>query len=117
MLVRPEHNWTAVAAYAWINNTDKNSVGRKIPGVGRQQICPGPDIKGWNGMKKIDDRNARYFAREHGMQLANIGIGKAEIGKQDDHVRNITTITGGNRAASAKGCGWCLLTGNRGRWY
>ena len=35
-------------------------------------------------MKQVDDRDRRRFARQHGVQLANVGIGKAEIGKKNN---------------------------------
>ena len=56
-------------------------------------------------MKQVDDRHARCLPREHRMQLADIGIGETEIGKQDDHAWNINSFyRGGWRALPTNYC-------------
>lgn len=44
-------------------------------------------------MKKIDNRHTRRLVRKYGVQLTDIGIGKTEIGKQDDHVQILTVLS------------------------
>jgi hypothetical protein len=55
---------------------------------GIQQMRPGMCIEVRNPMKQINDRDTRRTASKHSLHLADIGILRAEIRYQDDHVRS-----------------------------
>jgi len=72
-----------------IDDAEEYRAGGKPFGVGGEQIGRGFGLAARRVGKQLNDRHTRRRLLQHCVDLAGIGTGKAEIGKQDDHRRTM----------------------------
>ena len=85
---RLQQDGGARRAYAGIDHGRKNAVGREIAESVSQRRRPVPDVLGANAVRKVNHAGGGVNAGDNAAHHAHIGVGQAEIRRQDNNGRS-----------------------------
>jgi len=78
------HDGAAPAADARVDHGKENAIGPVFAGERGKKMCGRLDAESGRVLKRVDDRRARRARREDCFYLADVEIGRAEVGKEDE---------------------------------